>query len=86
MFVQEASFKFPERFSAEHCKLVLNVEDKKELIRYVALHYVVSCCQVELDQFIKGLELHGVLNLLRAHPIQEESATGQSKVTECRTD
>ena len=45
---------------------------KKELIRYVALHYVVSCCQVELDQFIKGLELHGVLNLLRAHPIQEK--------------
>ena len=68
MFVKEASFNFPERFSAGYCKSVINVEDKEELIRYVALHYVVSCCQAELDQFIKGLELHGVLNLLWAHP------------------
>ena len=68
MFVQEASFNFPERFSAGYCKLVVNVEDKEELIRYVALHYAVSCCQAELDQFIKGLELHGVLNPLCAHP------------------
>ena len=70
MFVQEAFFNFPERFPAGYCKLVINVEDKEELIRCVALHYVVSCCQAELDQFIKGLELHGVLNLLWAHPNQ----------------
>ena len=36
----------------------------------MALHHVVSCCQAELDQFITGLELHGVLNLLRALPNQ----------------
>ena len=36
MFVQEASFNFLERFSAGY------VEDKEELVRYVALHYVVS--------------------------------------------
>ena len=36
----------------------------------MALHYAVSCCQAELDQFIKGLDLHGVLNLLRSHPNQ----------------
>ena len=41
-------------------------------MRYVALHCVVSCCQAELDQFIKGPELHGVLNLLCAHPNQEK--------------
>lgn len=70
MFVQEASFNFPELFSAGYCKLVVNVQDKEELVRYVALHYAVSCCQAELDQFIKGLDLHGVLNLLRAHPNQ----------------
>ena len=70
MFVWEAYFRFPERFSAGNYKLVLIVEGKEEFIRYVALHYVVSCCQAELDQFIKGLELHGVLNLLRAHPNQ----------------
>lgn len=70
IFVQEASFNFPKRFSAGYCKLIVNVEDKEELERYVALHYAVSCCQAELDQFIKGLELHRVLNLLRAHPNQ----------------
>ena len=70
MFVQEASFNFPGRFPSGYCKLVINVEDKEELIRYVALHYVVSCCQAELDQFIKGLELHGVFNLLWAHSNQ----------------
>ena len=53
MFVQEASFNFPERFSAGYCKLVVNVEDKEELIRYVALHYAVSCCQAELDHILK---------------------------------
>ena len=36
----------------------------------MALHYVVSCCQAELDQFMKGLELHGVLHLLCAHSNQ----------------
>ncbi|CAH3124002.1 unnamed protein product, partial [Pocillopora meandrina] len=70
IFVQEASFNFPKRFSAGYCKLIVNVEDKEELVRYVAPHYAVSCCQAELDQFIKGLELHRVLNLLRAHPNQ----------------
>ncbi|CAH3114831.1 unnamed protein product, partial [Pocillopora meandrina] len=34
MFVQEASFNFPERFSAGYCNLVVNDEDKEELIRY----------------------------------------------------
>ena len=53
MFVQEASFNFLERFSAGYCKLVVNVEDKEELIRYVALHYAVSCCQAELDHILK---------------------------------
>lgn len=61
MFVQEASFNFPERFSAGYCKLVVNGKDKEELIRYV--YYAVSCCQVELGQFIEGLKLHGILNL-----------------------
>ena len=70
VFVQEASFNFPERSSAGYFKVVVNIEDKEELIRGVALHYAVSCCQAELDQFIKGLELHGVLNLLHAHPNQ----------------
>ena len=70
MFVQEASFNFPERFSDGHRKLVLSVEGKEELIRYEALHHVVSYCQAGLDQFIKGLELHGVLNLSWAHSNQ----------------
>ena len=61
MSVKEASFNFPVRFSAGYCKLVVNGKDKEELIRYV--YYAVSCCQVELGQFIEGLKLHGILNL-----------------------
>ena len=61
MSVQEASFNFPVRLSAGYCKLVVNGKDKEELIRYV--YYAVSCCQVELGQFIESLKLHGILNL-----------------------
>ncbi|RMX55242.1 hypothetical protein pdam_00021795 [Pocillopora damicornis] len=58
---ERGNFNFPVRFSAGYCKLVVNGKDKEELIRYV--YYAVSCCQVELGQFIEGLKLHGILNL-----------------------
>jgi hypothetical protein len=72
-FLDEASFNFSERFAAGYCKHIVHIIDKEELTKCVALHHTISMCQAELDQLRKGLELHGVLEVLKSHPIQSKS-------------
>jgi 1-aminocyclopropane-1-carboxylate deaminase/D-cysteine desulfhydrase-like pyridoxal-dependent ACC family enzyme len=36
----------------------------------MALYHTVIFCQAELDQFLEGLTLNGVLDVLRQHPSQ----------------
>jgi hypothetical protein len=69
-FEDAASFEFNERFSAGYCKPIVQMVDKEEFLRCMILNYSVSLCQAELDQFVKGLELHNVLTVLRYHPNQ----------------
>ena len=86
MFVQEASFNFPERFSAGYCKLVVNVEDKEELIRCGS-----SLCGFVLSSRVGSVyKGSGVAwssqSLMGTSQSSKESATRQSEVTKCRTD
>jgi len=69
-FEDAASYDFNERFSAGYCKPLVQIVDKDEFERCIALNYTVSSCQAELNQFMKGLELHNVLSVLRSHPNQ----------------
>ena len=69
-FEEEVSFNFDERFAAGYSNPIVQMTDKEEFLRCMALNYSVSSCQAELDQFVNGLELHDVLKVLRAHPNQ----------------
>ena len=87
MFVQEVSFKFPEGFSAEHCKLVLNVEDKKRIDKVCGS----SLCSFLLSSRVGSVYKGSGVAWSSQSPAgtshsRKESATRQSKVTECRTD
>ena len=69
-FDEEASFNFSLRFQAGYTKPLVSKIDTEELTRCMALHYTVLFCQAELDQFLEGLALNGVLDALRQHPSQ----------------
>lgn len=67
-FKQVASFDCSLRFKAGYTKPIVTIEDKDDLIRCISLHYLLLSGLVELEQFIDGLKLNGVLDLLRKHP------------------
>ena len=86
MFVQEASFNFPERFSAGYFKLVVNVEDKEELIRCGS-----SLCGFVLSSRVGSVyKGSGVAwssqSLMCTSQLSKENTTRQSEVAKCRTD
>ena len=68
-FKQVASFDCSLRFKAGYAKPIVTIENKDDLIRCISLHYLLSGL-VELEQFIEGLKLNGMLQRIREHPRQ----------------
>ena len=68
-FKQVASFDCSLRFKAGYTKPVVTIEDEDDLIRCISLHYLLSGL-VELEQFIEGLKLNGMLQRICEHPRQ----------------
>ena len=54
-----------ERFDFGYSKSNLTLEDKIPLLQAACKHYLVSCCLEEILSFKDGLELYGVLNILK---------------------
>ena len=69
-FKQVASFDCSLRFKAGYAKPLVTIEDKDDLIRCISLHYLLLSGLVELEQFIEGLKLNGMLQRIREHPRQ----------------
>lgn len=67
-FKKVASFDCSLRFKAGYAKPIVTMEDKDDLIRCISLHYLLLSGLVELEQFIEGLKLSGLLDLIRQHP------------------
>ena len=69
VFSKTASFECPFRFKAGFTKPSVTVEDKEKLFHVIALHYTLLSTLSEVNQFIDGLNLHGLLDSLRQHPV-----------------
>ena len=54
-----------ERFDFGYSKSYLTLEDKVPLLQAACKHYLVSCCLEEILSCKDGLELYGVLNVLK---------------------
>lgn len=46
----------------------VSVEDKEDVIRIIALDYLVYRVQAEIDQLAEGLQVAGILKVLRDNP------------------
>ena len=69
-FCDEASFNFSPRFEAGYCKPIVTRVDGEEMSQCISLHHTILLCRAELDQFLEGLAVNGVLDILRQHPNQ----------------
>ena len=83
-FKQVASFDCSLRFKAGYAKPIVTIEDKDDLIRCISLHYLLLSGLVELEQFIEGLKLNGMLQRIREHPRQARhlfTSSAENRVT-----
>lgn len=62
--------RFHERFDYGYNKPCPKLADKTDLLQKVAHHIIISMQLEEIQQFLKGLEAFGVLDLLRKHPLE----------------
>ena len=67
-FKQLASFNCSMRFKAGYTKPIVTIEDKASLIRYICLHYTLLYSLPHMEQFINGLKLYGLLEVIRQVP------------------
>ena len=67
-FNQLASFNCSMRFKAGYTKPIVTFEDKASLIRYICLHYTLLYSLPHMEQFINGLQLYGLLEIVRQVP------------------
>ena len=58
------------RFKAGFSKPVVTIEDKDKLFHAIALHYNLLTALSEINQFVEGLNLHGLLDHVRQHPLK----------------
>ena len=70
VFAKVASFECPFRFKASFSKPVVTIEDKDKLFHAIALHYNLLTALSEINQFVEGLNLHGLLDHVRQHPLK----------------
>ena len=69
IFKKEASFNTQFRFKAEYSMPVVTLENKQDFIRlFICLHYLILSTLPEIEQFIKGLNINGVLDVIRRNP------------------
>ncbi len=68
-FKNAASFESGFRFKAGFNKPIVRFEDKQSLERCVALHYTLLFSLPELEQFIDGLKVSGLLEIIRNSPL-----------------
>ena len=64
-FKQLASFNCSMRFKAGYTKPIVTIEDKAALIRYICLHYTLLYSLPHVEQFINGLKLYGLVDIIR---------------------
>ena len=67
-FKQLASFNFSMRFKAGYTKPIATIEDKVSLIYYICLHHTLLYSLSHIEQFINGLQLYGLLEIVRQVP------------------
>ena len=67
-FKQLASFNCSMRFKAGYTKPIVTIEDKAALIQYICLHYTLLYSLPHVEQFINGLKLYGLLDIIRKVP------------------
>ena len=65
VFSKSASFECSFRFKA-----LITFQEKDKLFHAIALHYTLLSSLCEINQFIEGLNVHGLLHLLCKHPQQ----------------
>ena len=45
------------------------MEDKSEVVHAMCLHHAIVKSKAELDQLMRGLEVHGVSALMKKYPL-----------------
>ena len=70
VFTKVASFKCPFRSQAGFSKPVITIEDKDKLFHAIALHSTLLTSLSEINQFVEGLNLYGLLNHLHQYPLK----------------
>eukprot|EP00794_Sanderia_malayensis_P017949 gene17949-19744_t len=58
---------FPERFSAGVMNPSIRHKDKYDFIDKVAYHYCILACASQIEDFIQGLDVLGLLSILQNH-------------------
>lgn len=69
-FKRVASFECALRFDAGFCKPIVTIEDKVKMLYIITLHYTLLQSLAEVNQFIEGLKLSGLLECMRQHPYE----------------
>ena len=70
VFSKSASFECSFRFKAGFSKPLITFQEKDKLFHAIALHYTLLSSLCEINQFMEGLNVHGLLHLLCKHPQQ----------------
>ena len=77
--IDEVSFKsavdlFPERFDFGVTQLEVSFKEREELLNTIIRHCCLSNCSEEMQEFIDGMDILGLLSTLRFHCFQEVSS------------
>ena len=60
-----------ERFEAGYNKLMVSLNDKRDVVDKVSRHWIITRQLQEIQQFLRGIRSNGVLDMLKRH--KEES-------------
>ena len=69
-FKRAASFECALRFDAGFCKPIVTIEDEVKMLHIITLHYTLLQSLAQVNQFIEGLKLNGLLECMRQHPYE----------------
>eukprot|EP00794_Sanderia_malayensis_P000954 gene954-270_t len=86
VFKKEASFNVQLRSKAGYSKPLVTLEDKQEFFRCICLHYMILSTLPEIEQFIQGLNINGVLDTMRKNPLSSRKLLQSSGVKELSAD
>ena len=63
-FKRVASFECALRFDTGCCKPIVTILDKVKMLHIITLHYTLLQSLAEVNQFIEGLKLNGLLECM----------------------